>query len=102
MRECVTHHHACDCRERQFARALEIADEAMTELLIAHAKRADEHGVMWALIDADGEYVATLYEADTPLIEAVEWLQERKLCELVESPHGATVLLLSEIGEATL
>lgn len=102
MRECVTHHHACDCREALFARALEIADEAMTELLCAHARPADEHGVMWALCDAYGGDVATLAEADTPLVEAVEWLQERKLCELVESPHGATVLLLSEIWEATL
>jgi hypothetical protein len=85
-----------------FALAMEIADKAMTELLCAHAKRADEHGVIWALCDADGGDVATLAEADTPLIEAVGWLQERKLCELVESPNGATVLLLSEIGEATL
>lgn len=102
MRECVTHHHACDCRERLFARALEIADEAMTELLCAHAKRADEHGVMWALCDTDGNDVATLAEADTPLVEAVEWLQERNLCELVESRHGATVVLLAEIEDATL
>lgn len=83
------------------ARAMEIADEAMTERLCAHAKRADEHGVMWALCDVDGGDVATLAEADAPVIEAVTWLQERKLCELVESPHGATVLLLSEVGDAT-
>ncbi len=89
---------AYDYRERMFTRALEIADEAMTELLCAHAKRIDEHGVMWALCDADGGDASTLSEADTPLIEAVEWLQERGLCELVEHPHGATVLLLSEIG----
>lgn len=101
MRECVTHHHACDCREAMFSRAAEIADEAMTELLCAHAKRADEHGVMWALCDADGCDVATLAEADTPLIEAVEWLKERKLCELFEGRHGATVLLTA-IDEAIL
>lgn len=100
MRECITHHHACDCREALFTRALEIADKAMTDLLCIHAKRADEYGIRWALCDADGDDVATLAEADTPLVEAVEWLQERKLCELVESPHGATVLLLLEIGEA--
>ena len=23
MRECITHHHACDCRERQFAHMAE-------------------------------------------------------------------------------
>jgi hypothetical protein len=85
-----------------FSRALEIADEAMTELLCVHAKRADEHGVMWALCDADGADVATLEEADTPVIEAVKWLQERHLCELFEGQQGATVLLLTEIGEATL
>ena len=102
MKPCVTHHHACDCREAMFARAVEIADEAMTELLCAHARRADEHGVFWALVDANCGDVATLAEADTPLIEAVEWLQERNLCELVESPHGATVLLLSAIEEPTL
>lgn len=81
-----------------FARALEIADDAMKGLLTCHARRADEHGVMWALCDADGGDVATLAEADTPLIEAVEWLTERGLCELVESPGGATVLLLSDGG----
>lgn len=102
MRECVTHHYACDCREALFSRAVEIADKTMTELLCAHAKSADEHGAMWALCDVDGGDVATLAEADTPLIEAIEWLQERKLCELVESPHGATVLLLSVIEQAPL
>lgn len=63
MRGCVSHHHACDCREALFVQAMKIADEAMTELLCAHAKRADEHGVMWALCDADGGDVATLAEA---------------------------------------
>lgn len=92
--ECVTHHHACDCREALFARAVEIADEAMTELLCAHAKRADEQGAMWALCDADGGDVATLAEADPPAVEAVEWLQRRGLCEVVEHPNGASVLLL--------
>ena len=71
----------------------------MTELLCAHAIRADEHGVLWALCDADGNDVATLDEACTPLIEAVLWLKERKLCELMESEHGATVVLLPEIDE---
>jgi hypothetical protein len=85
-----------------FARAVEIADEAMTELLMAHTLRADEHGVTRALVDADCEEVATLAEADSAAIKAVRWLSERGLCEVVESPHGATVILLAEIGEATL
>lgn len=93
---------ARDCREALFARGLEIADKAMTELVMTHAIRADEHGVVWALVDADGGDIATLYEADTPLIEAVEWLTQRGICELVENQHGAIVVLVSEIGEATL
>jgi hypothetical protein len=97
----TTSHHTGDCPEALFAQAPEIADEAMTELLREHAKCADEHGVMWGLCDADGDDVATLAEADAPLVEAVKWLQKRKLCELVESPHGATVLLFSAMGGAT-
>lgn len=95
--DCTTHHHACACRERMFARALEIADEAMTELLMAHAKRADEIGVMWALCDANGNDVAVLADADKPVIEAVEWLNDRNMCALYESPDGATVVLFSEM-----
>lgn len=99
MRECISHHYACDCREEMFARAIQIADEAMIEMLQSHALQADEHGVSWALRNGYGDDVATLYEADKPLIDAVEWLLERKLCKLVESPHGAVVLLLPEIEE---
>lgn len=98
MRKCVTHHHACDCREAMFARAVEIADEAMTELLMGHAKCVDESRVVWALAGEDGGDVATLAEADPPLIEAVEWLVQRGLCEVVESPNGATVILLNSKG----
>jgi hypothetical protein len=83
-----------------FTRAVAIADEAMTELLKAHARRADEHGVLWALVDVDGVEVNTLAEADHPVIEAVEWLAERGLCEVVEGRNGATVVLLEAIEEA--
>jgi len=69
----------------------------MTDLLMCHAKQADEFGVMWALCDANGNDVAVLAEADAPAIEAVQWLQERGLCDLVESPEGTTVVLLGEL-----
>lgn len=90
---------AADRGEVLFTRALEIADESMTELLRSHAKRADEHGVSWALVDEDGGDVATLAEADPAVIEAVEWLQERGLCEVVESPQAAMVVLTLEVGQ---
>lgn len=97
MSKCVTHHNACDCREAMFARAIEIADECMTAMLITCADRVDESSVIWALIDAGGANVATLEEADDPLIEAVTWLRSRGLCAVVESSHGATVVLLSRM-----
>ena len=34
-RECVTHHHACDCREEAFKKALEAADVLVS--LVRHA-----------------------------------------------------------------
>ena len=100
MRKCITHHHACDCREALFARALKIADESMTSTLTTNAIRADEHGVMWALVDFEGGEVATLYEAYQGVIDAVEWLIERGLCELVEHPDGATVVLSADLEAA--
>lgn len=99
MGGCVMRGSARDRREPMFTRAVAIADEAMTELLKAHARRADEHGVMWALVDAGGREVNTLAEADHPVIEAVEWLMERGLCEVVEGRNGATVVLLEAIED---
>lgn len=96
MSECLTHHHACACREAMFARAAEIADEAMTQPLECYGRSADEHGVVWALLDSDYGAVATLDEAEPPVIEAVRWLLWRERCELVESPDGATVVLLEK------
>lgn len=75
------------------ARAFEIADQSMTELLRAHALGCDEFGRTWRLVDADGADVATLEEADPALIESVEWLRERGLCEIVNGPDGDVVLL---------
>jgi len=101
MSECVTHHHACDCREAMFARAIEIADQAMTDLLTSHARPVDETGAVWALCDADGGYVETLDEADQPIIDAVQWLLERKLCALVETRDGGAVILLEALSNDT-
>jgi len=101
MTECTTHHHACDCREAMFARAIEIADQAMTELLTSHARPADDVGVTWTLCDAAGGYAETLDEADQPIIDAVTWLLERKLCALVETRKGVAVMLLEVLSNDT-
>ncbi len=94
MRKCVTHHNACDCREAMFARAVEIADDYMLATLQGHAVCLDEFRMNWALVDAEGMDVATLAEADPPVVMAVEWLKRRGLCEVNEHPTGATLLLL--------
>lgn len=31
MKRCTTHHHACDCRERDFSRLIDLAHEVMIE-----------------------------------------------------------------------
>ena len=98
MSECLKHHNACACREAMFAQAVEIADEAMMGLLRCSRLRVHESGVAWALCDANGDAVATLDEAFAPVIDAVRWLLQRNLCHLVESPEGATVVLLEADG----
>lgn len=74
-------------------KAFKIADESMIGLLTGHAMKCDEFGKLWGLLSADGNEVFDLSEADPPLIEAIEWLLERNLCALLESPDGITILL---------
>lgn len=98
MRPCATHHHACDCRERMFTRALEIADEAMMDQLLCHslpdeAIRSGFGGVL-ALTDEDGDVVRALSDADPAVQEALEWLLERKLAELITADDGAECIYL--------
>lgn len=98
MSECLKHHNACACREAMFAQAVEIADEAMADMLRSCSLSADESGVAWTLCNGNGDAVATLDEAYPPAIDAVRWLLQRNLCHLVESPEGATVVLLEADG----
>lgn len=93
MSKCETHHSACACREAMLARAVEIADKASVELLQSQARRLDDYGIVWALTDTFGADVATLAEADPSLVEAVQWLQQRDLCSLVESVDGTTLIV---------
>lgn len=88
------------CDDRLHERALAIADAAMTNLLTTCAIPVDEHRIEWALCTHDGSRAATLGDADEEMIDAVKWLRERELCELVESPRGATVILLAADARA--
>lgn len=78
------------------SRAFEIADTCMLAQLQAHALRIDEFGTAWAVVDADGNGVHDLSESDEGTGEAVEWLTQRGLGEVVESPDGLVVVLTVE------
>ena len=79
------------------ARAIQIADEAMEELLRSHAcpiESLDSSDIeTFGLVDADGSEVSTLNEADPAIIEAFKWLQERGLAELAADEDGEYIQL---------
>ena len=83
-------------------RAVAIADRAMRELVETECVKADEHGVMWAPLPCPGcggaEHFACMGQA---VREAVDWLTQRGLGEVVETEDGrAETLLLWEGIEA--
>ena len=75
------------------ARAFEIADQSMIELLICHAVRVDGLTPIFGLSDENGVEVANLDEADPGIRDAFEWLELRGLAELVEDEAGACIVL---------
>lgn len=97
---CEEYGKACDigsnAENKLAARAFEIADESMLELLQGHAVRVEEHGMVWGLVDEDQREVGSLAEADSAIVEAVEWLRSRGLCDVVENPHGECVVLTGD------
>jgi hypothetical protein len=65
-----------------FARAVEIADLAMTGIIQGRGIDLDPEsnpGIRYGLTDADGTEVATIEEADPMIVEAFAWLNERGL-----------------------
>ncbi|WP_157763881.1 hypothetical protein [Paraburkholderia aromaticivorans] len=79
--------------DAQAARAIEIADQSMIELLLSHAVRFDALTPAFGLSTEDGTEVETLEEADPAIQEAFEWLQSRGMAELLEEASGACILL---------
>lgn len=79
--------------DAQTARAIEIADQSMVELLLSHAVRFDALTPAFGLSAEDGTEVETLEEADPAIQEAFEWLQSRSMAELLEEASGACILL---------
>lgn len=79
--------------DAQAARAIEIADQSMIELLLCHAVRFDALTPAFGLSAEDGTEVETLEEADPAIQEAFEWLQSRGMAELLEETSGVCILL---------
>jgi hypothetical protein len=82
-------------------RAFEIADTCMLAQLESHALRAGGHpeAPLFGLVDDDGREVTTLLEASPSIVEAVEWLRERGLAEVIENEHGEAVILTADTLE---
>ncbi|MBN3853800.1 hypothetical protein G3N59_10450 [Paraburkholderia sp. Ac-20340] len=75
------------------ARAFEIADESMVELLASHSVRGSALAPTFGLSDADGREVRDLEDSDPAIQEAFEWLEARGLAELVEGEVDTFILL---------
>ncbi|GLZ73783.1 hypothetical protein [Burkholderia cenocepacia] len=79
--------------DAQAARAIEIADQSMVELILSHAVRSDALTPAFGLSAEDGTEVETLEEADPAIQEAFEWLESRGMAELLEEAGGTCILL---------
>lgn len=86
-------------RDQQTARAFEIADESMASLLRAHTLKCDEFGKLRKPLDDDGAEVATVAEADSATQDAIAWLAERGICEIIDEPGGEVILMDDEVAE---
>lgn len=85
----------------QIARAFEIADEAMFEMLLAHGALHGD-GVDSTVIgftDEAAAEVMSLAEASDAMREAFEWLQPRGYVELDRDGEGEVVSVIRRPGE---
>lgn len=80
--------------EEIVARAFEIADESMLELLACHA--VAHKPLLYALSDEQGHEVATLDAADPAIQEAFEWLALRGVAELATDDKGELIRLKTD------
>ncbi|POR54531.1 hypothetical protein B0G62_102139 [Paraburkholderia eburnea] len=75
------------------ARAFEIADQSMVELLNCHAVRHDALTPIFGLSDENGIEVEAIDEADQGIRDAFEWLHLRGLADLIEDAAGTCIVL---------
>jgi hypothetical protein len=80
--------------EEIVARAFEIADESMLELIAAHAVAIKPQ--IYGLVDENSHEVASLDDADPAIQEAFEWLALRGIAELVTDQYGEIIKLATD------
>lgn len=86
----------------QTARAFQIADEAMYELLLAEGVPTDSpatDATAFVLVDEACQEVSKLAEASPALREAFDWLKERGYVELGSDSDGEFVQVVRRPGE---
>jgi len=83
----------------QIARAFEIADEAMFELLESECVPHDEFRTVLGLTDDGQLEVKTLAEAAPAIQEAYEWLHPRGYVELGQDKDGEFINVIRRPGE---
>ncbi|KND57176.1 hypothetical protein BSCH_02099 [Candidatus Paraburkholderia schumanniana] len=93
LREPDSRKASAEAEQALMVRAIEIADQSMVELLVAHAVRFDALTPAFGLSAEGGTEVQTLEEADPAIQDAFEWLQLRGMAELLEEAGGACILL---------
>lgn len=79
--------------ERERNRAIEIADEAMHELLTSHCVPLDRERDWFGLTDEYGGGVKRLADADPAIREAFDWLSSRDLAKLRRDERGEYIVV---------
>jgi hypothetical protein len=84
----------------QIARAFQIADEAMYELLVSEGVPDDAiDTTVIGLCNESSQEVASLAEASSAMREAFEWLQPRGYVELGTDGQGEFIHVVRRPGE---
>jgi hypothetical protein len=76
------------------ARGLQIADEAMFNVLSSNCVPGDHHGSVMGLVDVSGSEVNKLGEADRQIVEAFDWLRLRGYVELAADGLGEHIIVI--------
>ncbi|MGJ7611307.1 MULTISPECIES: hypothetical protein [unclassified Variovorax] len=83
----------------EFARALDIADESMFNVLSSNCVPGDESRTVLGLVSATGSEVKKLGEADPEILEAFDWLRLRGFVKFATDGLGDHIIVVRRPGE---